>query len=961
LLLLNSMGSVVRGDASVLNQDVLFMTLKRFRLALSILFLFLAGLSTATAQIAGLTQAQLRAFQKLSPSQQATILQAVQGGGIGQVPLEVGPGPIDVAPSSLGTEGLLDLNYGLLAPPEAEEPRIIGDDTLVVSSKLKEDAKSRDINDFMADPNRSRLLGSRLMKLDRRGILDLPGIASIPMAGLSADDVALRLGAEPLLDILDFEVTILPLTPSGTAALQPFGYNIFGAQHTAAPASARDLLRQRRSGGTFELGSTGFLPVPRDYVLGPGDTINAQLYGTENYEVALQVGRDGTINFPKLGPKSVVGLTFGELKDKIEQRVDEQLIGTEVSITMGALRSIQVFVVGDVEHPGGYTLNSLARITHALFASGGITEIGSLRNVQLKRNGKLVKNLDLYALLLNGDTSNDEQLRAGDVVFIPPAKNLVGIDGEIRRPALYEMPDGAKIEELIDLAGGLLPTADAMSVRMRRVLQDGTRDVETLDVLEQSDLKMSLQSGDILTTYPVLEGIENAVYLSGHTTRPGSHEWKPGMMLVDLLPTNKYLRPKADLGYLLIRREVEPDRQAMILSADLRAARDHPDSEANIPLQPRDHITVFELGVVRSAAVQAVLLELEAQSTRDEPFQMVRISGQVRAPGSYPLEAGMHISDLLRAGGGLSAAAFATEAELIRYVVDAMGSRTTELISIDLAAVSAGNSTANLLLKPYDYLNIKEIPAWSNQFEVEIDGEVRFPGTYPVRPGETLGTVLERAGGITPLAFPRGSVFTRESLQEREARQLKTLENRLQADLAGLALRASADPSGNAQSAMTVGQSLLEQIRASQPTGRLVIDLGRVLHASGPAESDIILRDGDKLFIPHRSQEVMVLGEVQYASSHLFQDHKRRNDYIGLSGGLTSNADPKRIYVVHANGAVEAGHSSRWFGSDDIKISPGDTIVVPMDTDRMPSLAQWSSITSIIYNLAISVAAVNSF
>ena len=948
-------------------KDAFFMTLKRFRLVLSVWFLFLVGLSAASAQIAGLTPDQLRMFQSLSPSQQAAILSAVQGGGgagIGQMPKDSVPGQVEALPGSKGTSWIHNYNQDILNLLGDEELLVKGDDTLVIVSILKEDAEPGAVSDFMADPNRSRLLGSRLVKLDRLGILDLPGIASIPLAGLPAEDVALRLSAEPLFAMLNFTVTILPLTPSGSAALQPFGYDIFGAQRSVS-ALGQDLSELQQTGlsgqGAFDLGAADHLPVPRDYVLGPGDTINAQLYGTENYEVTLRVNRDGTINLPKLGPRSVAGLTFGELKDDIEHRVDEQLIGTEVSITMGALRSIQVFVVGDVEHPGGYSLNSLARITHALFSAGGITKIGSLRNIQLKRNGKLVKQLDLYALLLNGDSSNDAQLQAGDVVFIPPATTLVGIDGEIRRPALYELAQGATVEDLLNLAGGLLPAADAKSVRMRRVTRAGVRSVETLDLLGQTDLSKPLQDGDILTIYPVLENRENAVYLGGHVTRPGSYEWQPGMTIADFLGSDKYLRAQADLGYLLIRREVGPNRQASIISADLRAARLQPESMSNILLHQRDHITVFELGMVRSAAIKAVLLELEAQSTHDDPFQMVKISGQIPAPGSYPLEADMHISDLLRAGGGLSAAAFIAEAELTRYIVNGKGSRTTVLIAIDLAAIRAGSAEADLKLAPFDYLNIKEIPAWADQFEVEILGEVRFPGTYPARPGETLSSVLERAGGMTSLAFPGGSVFTRQSLREREAEQLRTLENRLEADLAGLALRASADPTGNAQSAMTVGQSLLEQIGNSQPTGRLVINLDAVLQAAGNPDKDIVLRDGDRLHVPYRSQEVTVLGEVQYATSHLFQDRKGRDSYIQSSGGLTSNADAKRIYVVRANGSVQTGRSSRWFRGGGTKINPGDTIVVPMDTDQMPSLAQWSSITQIIYNLAISVAAVNSF
>jgi len=213
---------------------------------------------------------------------------------------------------------------------------------------------------------------------------------------------------------------------------------------------------------------------------------------------------------------------------------------------------------------------------------------------------------------------------------------------------------------------------------------------------------------------------------------------------------------------------------------------------------------------------------------------------------------------------------------------------------------------------------------------------------------------------LTDLAFPEGSVFTRETLRDREADQLKVLERRLEADLAGLGLRAAADPSGNAQQAMSVGQSLLEQIRTTVPTGRLVIQLDQMA-VTDSAEFDVVLRDGDKLYIPQRSQEIMVLGEVQYSTSHLFGDGNDRDDYIGLSGGLTSNADGKRIYVVRANGAVQAAGHSRWFRGGAKQIHPGDTIVVPMNTDRVPNVVQWASITQILYNLAIAVAAVNSF
>ncbi|MDH3511611.1 MAG: SLBB domain-containing protein [Gammaproteobacteria bacterium] len=901
-----------------------------------VLLAIMTGVAPVSAQVS-VTPEQMRMFQSLSPEQRAAILQQL-GASAPMAPAAAQP------PES--TEAMDLSGFDLAIEEEAaEELRVLGDDTLVITATLKLDADPADAQAFMQDINSSRFLGTHLVKLDKRGILRLQGIASIPLAGLSADEVAIRLSSEPLWSLLDIAVTILPLTPTGTAALEPFGYQLFGDTDEA---------------DSFDSPPLFAMPVPRDYVLGPGDSLKVQLYGNENYETVLPVNRDGTINFPKIGPQMVAGLTFGELKDAIEKRIDEQLIGTEAAVSMGELRSIRVFVVGDVKRPGAYTMSSLARITNALFYAGGITEIGSLRQIQMKRAGKLIKTLDLYELLLNGNSRNDAQLRSDDVVLIPPAKKMVGIDGEIKRPAIYELRSENTVAQLIDLAGGKLPTADSTMVQLMRVNERGSRTIETLNLLEQEGRQMTLQSGDFVTLLPVLDELEDAVFLSGHTTRPGDYEWTPGMTLVDLIPSDNYLLPKADLGYVMVRRESGADRQAMVLSTDLRAARSNP-REANLILQSRDRVTIFQLGIARSAAMQGILEELEAQATREQPFQMVNISGQVRAPGSYPLEATMRISDLLRAGGGLSAAAYSTDAELRRYVIDEVGARRTELIPVDLAAVTAGDPLANLELQPYDYLNVKEVPAWEEQFEVRILGEVRFPGTYPMRRGETMGSVLQRAGGLTDLAFPAGSIFTRETLQDREREQIGILTARLEADLAGMALRAAADPSGSSEQAMSVGQNLLAQLQSTEPTGRLVIDLERIISSDSGDEFDIELRDGDILMVPHRSQEVMVLGEVQYATSHLFNSGQARDDYIELSGGLTANADPKRIYVVRANGAVEARKGSRWFRGRGSSMRPGDTIVVPMDTDRMPRLAQWASITQIIYNMAIAVAAVNSF
>jgi polysaccharide export outer membrane protein len=398
-----------------------------------------------------------------------------------------------------------------------------------------------------------------------------------------------------------------------------------------------------------------------------------------------------------------------------------------------------------------------------------------------------------------------------------------------------------------------------------------------------------------------------------------------------------------------------------MLSADLAAALQDPASPKNITLMPRDRLVVFDMESGRRQLLDPMLEEMRRQARIDQPSEIVRVDGRVKARGDYPLEPHMKVSDLLRAAGGLQDAAYGARAELTRYRIgDDM--RRTELIDIDLSAILRGDEAADLLLQPFDFLNVKEVPEWSEQEQITLLGEVRFPGIYPIQRGETLRSVLDRAGGLSKLAFADGSVFTRKALKEREQLQLDRLADRLQTDLASAALQAAAANQGQAGQALTVGQSLLNQLKTTKAVGRLVIDVNKISSAPVGSPSDVVLRDGDLLMIPKQTQEVTVIGEVQSATSHFYRENLSRDDYIGLSGGVTRKADKGRIYVVRANGSVVSSESSGWFrGSGQLAMKPGDTIVVPLDTERMPSLPMWQAITGILYNLAIAAAAVNSF
>lgn len=787
-----------------------------------------------------------------------------------------------------------------------------------------------------------RIKAKNPYRLSIDGTLQMPGFAPMPLAGLSEEQAALRLAAESALDGLAIKVTRLPLEKTGPKGLKPFGYDLFkDSPSTFAPVTD--------------------VPVPADYVVGPGDELEVILYGNQNRTLRLTVGRDGRVNFPELGPISVAGQRFSAVQDNLEQRVSSQMIGVRASVSMGDIRAVRVFVLGEANRPGTYTVSGLATITSAIYAAGGVKPIGSLRNVQLKRQGDVVRRLDLYDLLIRGDTRDDAKLLPGDVIFIPPVGPTVSVDGEVQRPAIYELAAGARTGDVIELAGGLTPEGDPRTAYLTHLDAQQRRIVINVDLSTAAGRAQSVGNGDVLRVTRLPPTLDSGVTITGHVYQPGAVAWSEGLRLSNAIRSLDDLKPNADTHYVLIRREVPPGQRIAVLSADLAAALRAPGSTADIPLQPRDRLTVFDLESGRAAVVEPLLRDLKLQASAAQPTESVKVEGAVKVKGEYPLEPEMRVSDLVRAGGGLDDSAFTTSAELTRFRVVGTD-RQTETIEIDLAAALEGDPAANLPLQSFDVLLIKETPEWREQEVVRIEGEVRFPGEYPIRRGESLRSVLERAGGLTALASPRAAVFTREGLREREQLQMDRLADRLQTDLATAALQSANANQVGAGTALTVGQSLLTQLRSAKAVGRLVIDLPDAIAASPGADADIALRGGDRLIIPKQRQEVTVLGEVQNSTSHFYRAGLSRDDYIDLSGGVTRKADDRQIYVVRADGSVVARSSTRWFArASGVRMEAGDTIVVPLDTERMPPLPLWQAVTQILYNVAVSVAAVNSF
>ncbi len=844
-------------------------------------------------------------------------------------------------------------------------------------------------------------------------------------------------------------VTQAPAPAASAGGIRLFGYNIF------------------YGGNRFE--PTIQIPMPVNYVLGVGDTVVVNLYGKTSATYDLTVTREGNLEVPDLGIVNVAGLTFAEARQEVMRRVKNQMIGVEASVTMGELRSMKVYIMGEVAHPGSYAVSSLATITNALFACGGIKESGSLRSIQLKRSGKLVGEMDLYRLLMQGDNSQDLRLEPGDVILVPAIGATATITGNVVRPAIYEIKAGTKVSDLLALAGGvqsdaylgvsqmtrmdpttsrrsvvsvdlskpdqyLVENGDALTVSsipvrihdfvkisgrvaIPRSVQwhEGMRLVDVIggmnDVLPDADLsyvlvksvdpandRVSVRStrldmamtdpksewnialsprdeilvlGDmgsaddsrtaqiaalltLLRTQRLYDDPEPSVRITGAVAYPGEYPFEKGMKVLDLLRAAKNVLPETDMDYALLVRRDGP--RTSVTDLRLPASIDEANSEWNVTLQPRDEIHVFSIYGDRAAEVKPYLELMARQTTPDELVQSVSLYGMVRHPGTYPFYKGMRVSDLVRASGGFVGGAYTSGAELSRSLVAKGKIFQVEHLNVDMGAILAGNAAADTLLQSMDNLIIRPIPEWSSQILVTVAGEVNFPGTYTVKNGETISELLKRAGGLTSGAFAKGAVFMRESLREKEQRELDRLRMRLRSDLSATMIQKSQPDQKTAE----FSAAILDQLDTAKAVGRMTIDLPEILKGSNRFP-DIILKDGDSLFIPKKPQEITVLGEVMYPTSHIYRKGLTCMDFIRMSGGTAIHADTDRIYIIKANGSVQPLHSSSMWFRSRVTMEPGDSIIVPFDTEYISTLPLWKDVTGIIYNLAVSAAAISSF
>ncbi len=752
-------------------------------------------------------------------------------------------------------------------------------------------------------------------------------------------------------------------------------------------------------------------PASPDYVLGPGDGLTIDIWGGVSQRLYLTVDHEGRIDLPELGPLEVNGQTLANVQQAVQSELRTQFRDASADVSLSRVRAVRVYVVGEVNHPGPYDVSSLSTPLNALLAAGGPSTRGSMRVIEHYRGDALVQRVDLYDLLLRGIRTDVKRLEPGDTLLVPPVREQVQVSGMVRRPAVYELNGEANLVQVLDLAGGILPTAALSHIEVQRLEAHQKHTMLSLDVSGATDpaeiraklAAFQVQDHDEVHIFPIAAFNQDAVYLEGHVLRAGRYSYKPGMRLSDLVSSYQDLLPEPAAQYAEIIRLNAPDYHPSVESFDLGAALQNP--QASPALQPLDTIRIFSRfdfenpptvsvgGAVRNPgtfqtsgqirlrdAIQLaggvtpdgdtesaqiirmlpdsslkilsvklkaalagdpadnVLLEprdrilVRENISRADPAS-VRIGGEVVNPGRYPLTANLRVSDLVRLAGGLKRSAEGDTADLMDFVTSDNAPVVAKHISVNLSAAMAGNPELDLTLRDGDVLNIREVPGWEDlQASITISGEVAHPGTYGIRPGEPLSSVLERAGGFLPDAYAYGAVLERGQVRDLEAKQQDDMIVRVREVQQNLAMQPDTDPKQKIARDMAIAQwqSSLDQLDANPPVGRVALHISSDLQRWKNTPVDIGMLSGDTFFVPKRPGYVMVAGQVFNPTALTYRPGRSANWYLSQAGGPTQLAYKKGIFVIRADGSVVGARRGLWTGETlNASLQPGDTVFVP--------------------------------
>jgi polysaccharide biosynthesis/export protein len=753
------------------------------------------------------------------------------------------------------------------------------------------------------------------------------------------------------------------------------------------------------------------LPVGPDYVVGPGDGLSIDLWGGVSQRFFRTVDREGRVSLPEAGPVLVSGRNLADVQQDLQRILRTEFRDVSAEVSLARLRTIRIYEVGDVANPGAYDISSLSTPLNALFAAGGPTPKGSLRIVKHYRGNQLVQVVDLYDLLLHGVKSDMARLDNGDTVLVPPIGPQVTVEGMVRRPAVYELKDEKDLAAVLELSGGLLPTAALRHIEVQRLVAHDKQTMLSLDIPEIGDSAevtnkleaFQIQDGDRIRIFPIASYNQDAIYLDGHVIRPGRYSYRENMRVTDVIASYKDLLPEPAANYAEIIRLNPPDFHPTVESFDLADTFANP-AQAPV-LHPMDTVRIFSRFDFENPPVVSVWGDVRAPGTyrtsgqirlgdaihlaggltpdaQKEDAQVFRylpdgkfkifsvnlsaalsgdptenivlqprdrllihrnadaiepatvyIQGEVARPGRYPLTTNMTIAELIQVGGGLKPSADTNTADLTHFQYANQSSLTAQHESISLSSALSKGPEAAITIHNGDVLTVRQLPGWNDLgASITVKGEVRNPGTYGIRPGEKLSSILERAGGFQPDSYPYGAVLRRVQVRELEVRDQDQMILRVKDEQSNLQLLPETDPDKKRAKdlALQQWQTALEQLSSNPPTGRVAIRISADIHQWQNTIADVDVRAGDSIEIPKRPSYVMVTGQVYNPTAVSYRPGKSAQWYLGQSGGPTQLANKKAIFVIRADGSVLGSSQGLWSGESlGAELRPGDTVVVP--------------------------------
>jgi protein involved in polysaccharide export with SLBB domain len=739
------------------------------------------------------------------------------------------------------------------------------------------------------------------------------------------------------------------------------------------------------------------VPVPTDYVIGPGDELLIRAWGKIDLDSRVTVDRNGQVYLPRVGTLNVAGLRYEQLEGYLHAAISALFKDFELNVALGQLRSIQIFVLGSARQPGAYTVGSLSTLVNALFASGGPSATGSMRHIQLRRGDRLRAEFDIYDLVQKGDKSHDVPLLPGDVIYIPHIGAQVAISGNVNEPGIYELKGETTVAAALDGAGGLTNLAGAERVLLERIDNHSSRRVAEFP-LDAAGLARMLRDGDLLRIYPLSPKFENAVTLRGNVAQAGRYVWKEGMRVSDLIPSRDFLITRdfwnrqnqptprntdhpfgtqraGQFGYQQTGQMGNRRTDQSVNRRNNQDGDQPADRYGNQPMEQYGSQPSDEYGNPRTRQFGTLPMDRFEDQSTDQPGnqpsdqfedQPTGNPGDQRTGMSGAGDRSASSRTTMIATVGRNNAEINWEYAVIERLDE--HDLSTRLIPFRLVnAIDNRASVDNQLLRAGDVVTIfsradLDLPMEKHASFVRVGGEVNAPGVYRVNPGETLRDLVESAGGLTPHSYLYASILTRVSTRHAQEEELRQATQQMQREL--FARYANATPTtgqtgADQQAQLTFQQTALARLSSIKPTGRVVLEMKS--DATTAADiPDFSLEDGDTFYVPPRLSTVQVAGSVYNANAFRHQPEKSLIAYLNDAGGATREADEKRIFVIHADGTVISRQSRNSHGRfEKLALLPGDAIVVPEKLKVSSRMADLLQATQFMSQTALTAAALS--